>query len=232
MNQHEVDRLWDLGQIFTKVFAGCIQGGVNRSKMTKWLDTADWKRTQTYLEQWEEFNHSAYLRRRDAGVECVMVHMFKAAEAGRISRDEVLQTLAESLFANLDVTTHVITSCVILLADNAEVTAELRREFAQHEGNVDEYLGKRNTLLYYCLLESLRLQPVLSYSFPERPPRQKVIGGYKIPKNVKEILISSFLPSPPSLAHEQRTPSRLTIHTDNLRRGCPCHKHPESLLGL
>lgn len=172
--------------MFTKVFAGCINGGVNRSRLTKWLNTADWKRTRTYLDQWEEFNNEAYRRRRDAGFEDVMVHMFKAAEAGRISQDEVLQTLAESLFANLDVTTHVITSCVILLADNAEVTAELRKEFAQHEGNVNEYLGKRNTLLHYCLLESLRLQPVLSYSFPERPPRPKIIGGYRIPKNVND----------------------------------------------
>ncbi|KKY39069.1 putative cytochrome p450 monooxygenase 2 [Diaporthe ampelina] len=184
LNQQETDRLWDLGQLFTKAFASVIDGGINRSKLTKWLNTDAWKLTKTYIDQWEEFNASAFKRRVDAGINDQVVALFQAAEAGKVGREEVLQTLAESLFANLDVTTHVMTSCVILLADNTMVTEDLRREFAEHADDIDTYLGKKDTLLHYCLLESLRLQPVLSYSFPEKPPREKILGGYRIPKDM------------------------------------------------
>lgn len=184
LNQQEMDRLWDLGQLFTKAFARVIDGGINRSRLTKWLNTDDWKLTKSYIDQWEEFNASAFKRRIDAGINDQVVELFQAAEAGKVDREEVLQTLAESLFANLDVTTHVMTSCIILLADNAAVTEDLRREFSEHAADIDAYLGKKDTLLHYCLLESLRLQPVLSYSFPEKPPREKILGGYRIPKDV------------------------------------------------
>lgn len=184
LNQQEIDRLWDLGQLFTKAFASVIDGGINRSILTKWFNTDAWKLTKTYIDQWEEFNDSAVKRRIEAGINDQVVALFSAAEAGRVDREEVLQTLAESLFANLDVTTHVMTSCVILLADNTAVTEDLRREFSQHADDIDTYLGKKDTLLHYCLLESLRLQPVLSYSFPEKPPREKILGGYRIPKDV------------------------------------------------
>lgn len=184
LSKQETERLWDLGQLFTQAFARVIDGGINRSKLTKWLNTDDWKLTKTYIDQWEEFNASAYQRRVDAGINDQVVNLFQAAEAGKVDREEVLQTLAESLFANLDVTTHVMTSCVILLADNVMVTEDLRREFAENADDIDTYLGKKDTLLHYCLLESLRLQPVLSYSFPEKPPREKILGGYRIPKDV------------------------------------------------
>lgn len=186
LNQQEIDRLWDLGQLFTKAFARVIDGGINRSRLTKWLNTDDWKLTKTYIDQWEEFNAAAYKRRVDAGINDQVVELFQAAEAGKVDREEVLQTLAESLFANLDVTTHVMTSCVILLADNSKVTEDLRKEFAENASDIDTYLGKKDTLLHYCLLESLRLQPVLSYSFPEKPPREKILGGYRIPKDVSQ----------------------------------------------
>ncbi|KAJ0120705.1 cytochrome p450 monooxygenase 2 [Diaporthe amygdali] len=184
LTQQEIDRLWDLGQLFTKAFASVIDGGINRSRLTKWFNTDSWKLTKTYIDQWEEFNASAVKRRVEAGINDQVVSLFLAAESGKIDREEVLQTLAESLFANLDVTTHVMTSCVILLADNTTVTENLRREFSEHADDIDSYLGKKDTLLHYCLLESLRLQPVLSYSFPEKPPREKILGGYRIPKDM------------------------------------------------
>lgn len=194
LSKHEADRLWELGHLFGKVFWNVLQGGANRTKLTKWRNTPDWQLAQSYLDQWEEFNAAVYQRRianDDSGDDvCLFVRLMRAAEAGRVTRDEVLQTLAESLFANLDVTTHVITSLVLLLADNAEVTAQLREEFAANADNLDEYLGKRTTLLYYCLLESLRLQPVIDYSFPEKPPRDKILGGYRIPKGVGDLLKS------------------------------------------
>ncbi|KAF4537676.1 Cytochrome p450 monooxygenase [Lasiodiplodia theobromae] len=191
LNQHEVDRLWDLGQLFTAVFAGAIDGGINRSPLAKWLNLPSWQRARDYIEQWEAFTREAVQRRVEAGIQDPLVSLWQSAEAGEIDKQEVLHTLAESLFANLDVTTHVISSCVILLADNANVQADLRAEFAAHAYDVNGYLGKRDTLLHYCLLESLRLQPVPAFTLPDKPPRERIVAGYRIPKDTT-ILIDSY----------------------------------------
>jgi len=79
LNQQEVDRLWDLGQLFTKSFASVIEGGINRSRLTKWLNTDAWKLTKTYIDQWEEFNASAFKRRVEAGINDQVVELFRAA---------------------------------------------------------------------------------------------------------------------------------------------------------
>lgn len=113
LNQHEVDRLWDLGQLFTQVFAGAIDGGINRSPLAKWLNLPSWQRARDYIEQWERFTREAVQRRVEAGIQDPLVSLWQSAE---IDKQEVLHTLAESLFANLDVTTHVISSCVILVS--------------------------------------------------------------------------------------------------------------------
>ena len=70
------------------------------------------------------------------------------------------QTLDEMLFANLDVTTHVLTWIITLLADNVEAQAELRDEIRRNVDDVDEYLNRKDSFLHYCFWESLRVRPV------------------------------------------------------------------------
>jgi len=48
-----------------------------------------------------------------------------------------------------------------LLADNAKVQSDLLAEFKLEEGHLEAYLARKDTLLHYCLLEALRLQPVI-----------------------------------------------------------------------
>ncbi|KAL1640185.1 hypothetical protein SLS58_007136 [Diplodia intermedia] len=191
LTQHEIDRLWELGQLFTQVFAGAMDGGINRSPLTKLLNRPSWQRTRSYIEQWEAFTRESVQRRVDAGISDPLVSLWQQAGEDETARQEVLHTLAESLFANLDVTTHVISSCVILLADNPAVQADLRAEFARHAYDITGYLGKRDTLLHFCLLESLRLQPVPAFTLPDKPPRERIVGGYRIPKDTT-ILIDSY----------------------------------------
>lgn len=75
---------------------------------------------------------------------------------------------------------------LVQLADNASVQSDLRAEFAAHAYDVNGYLGKRDTLLHYCLLESLRLQPVPAFTLPDKPPRERIVAGYRIPKDVSK----------------------------------------------
>lgn len=70
-------------------------------------------------------------------------------------------TVAESTFANLDIVTQVISSCVILLADSPEVQGDLLKEMEENKVNRGKYITRKDTLLHFCLLESLRLRPVL-----------------------------------------------------------------------
>jgi cytochrome P450 len=114
--------------------------------------------------------------------------MWKSAQKGEISELEVVHTIAESLFANLDITTHVLTSSTLLLADNAKVQSDLLAEFGREEGDLQTYLSRKDTLLHYCLLEALRLQPVISFSFPEHAPRSKILSGFVVPKNTTVIV--------------------------------------------
>lgn len=88
-------------------------------------------------------------------------------------------------------TTHVKAPRVVLLADRAGVQADLRAEFNENRHDVVRHLGRQDALLHYCLLKSLRLQPVRACSFPQSPPQDKVLDGYRIPNDMSGLL--SFL---------------------------------------
>jgi cytochrome P450 len=66
--------------------------------------------------------------------------------------------------ANLDVTTHVITWMITLIADNENAKRELREEVAANRDRFHEYLARTDTHLHYCFYESMRLRPATSKS--------------------------------------------------------------------
>ncbi|EZF30492.1 Cytochrome P450 oxidoreductase [Trichophyton interdigitale] len=175
MSKDEQERLWELGRRYSEVFASVVMGGIHRLKLTKYLNTTTWKRTQQYQEAWQQFNNDMYKSRELKDPSCAIVY----------------DTIAESTFANLDIVTHVISSCIILLADAHDVQAELFAEIEKNKGNREAYIPRKDTLLHYCLMESLRLRPVLTFTFPENPPREKTLGGFVIPKDTT-IIVDAF----------------------------------------
>jgi cytochrome P450 len=64
--------------------------------------------------------------------------------------------------ANLDVTTHMITWMITLIADNENAKRELRDEVAANRDRFHEYLARTDTHLHYCFYESMRLRPATS----------------------------------------------------------------------
>lgn len=64
------------------------------------------------------------------------------------------------LFANLDVTTHVLTWAIILVAEHPGVKQALREEIEANVDNLEEYIAKTNTHLHRCFYESLRVRPL------------------------------------------------------------------------
>jgi cytochrome P450 len=59
------------------------------------------------------------------------------------------------------VTSHVITTTCLFLADNRPAQDALLAEIELHRSDVEKYLGRKDTLLHYSFLEAMRLQPVL-----------------------------------------------------------------------
>lgn len=67
------------------------------------------------------------------------------------------------LFANLDVSSHVLTWLVTLLAENEDQQRKLRDEIRNKGVNknmsLNDYCNSKDTFLRACYLESLRLRP-------------------------------------------------------------------------
>ncbi len=119
---------------------------------------------------------------------------------------QILQTLDESLYANLDVTAHATAWALILLAQHPNVQAELRVEI-QSANSLDSaayanYVNSDKTFLAACILESSRVRPILrmniglgpvagseadsskAFSNPESATEDKFVGGFIIPRKV------------------------------------------------
>ncbi|KAL5365578.1 cytochrome P450 monooxygenase GliC2 [Aspergillus floccosus] len=191
MSEEEQERLWDLGRRYSEVFAAIVSGGIHRSKLTRYLNTKAWNNARDYQRAWREFNRDIYQRRKATASDAPIVVLTEAAEKGELTYNEVTDTIAESTFANLDIVTHVISSCIILLADAPEVQDDLLQEMEGNKADREAYITRKDTLLHYCLLESLRLRPVLSFTFPENPPREKVLGNFVIPKDTT-VIVDAF----------------------------------------
>ena len=70
---------------------------------------------------------------------------------------QALHTLSEILFANLDVATGTLSWLVIFLALDEPVQKQLREELAGRRA--EELCTKKDNLLAYCFMETLRLRP-------------------------------------------------------------------------
>lgn len=71
----------------------------------------------------------------------------------------------ELLFTNIDVTSTVTASLLINISKNQPFQAELREEIAamqsQESYNIKDYIAKKDALLHYAVMESIRMCPAL-----------------------------------------------------------------------
>ncbi len=80
---------------------------------------------------------------------------------------QLLQTLDESLFANLDVTEHEVSWNVIRIAQHVDIQQSVRSEIRicvdteTPDDSYEAYLRREYTLLAACIVEASRLHPVL-----------------------------------------------------------------------
>ena len=149
-----------------------------------------------------------------------IIAMYASIARGTITREQLLQTLDEMLFANLDVTMGNLSWPLVFLATHPAVQSELRAEIQAHSSSspkassaLEASSPSRNTyllsaatpsqtsLLAACILESSRLRPLAC------------------------ILSPAILPDA-ARARRVRYPSRHEVSD-----GCVCVEYSGSVLG-
>jgi cytochrome P450 len=81
---------------------------------------------------------------------------------------QVLQTIDESLFANLDVGIGSVSWNLVFLACYPEIQEQLFREIQEETTSQgwEKYVNRSDTLLEACICESLRLRPIAGKHSP------------------------------------------------------------------
>jgi cytochrome P450 len=163
-----------------------IQGGATRYSWSRYLPTKTRRDLREFKIRWGKFNDEAYeaslLERKNAAI----LAMYAAANSGSIASEELLQTIDEILFANLDVTMGGISWNLLFLAANQDVQGDIRREIQQARGSDtgrdwEDFLQSSSTLLAVSIMESSRLKPLAAFSVPQSAPTDRVVSGYLVP---------------------------------------------------
>jgi cytochrome P450 len=174
------------------LFGHVIQGGLARFAISKYFPTKTNKELRDFKRRWAEFNELALAgcKKEDA----LGVQMYDAMKRGSLSREHMLQTLDEMLFANLDVTIGGISWNLLFLAENEKFQGEVREEIKlARQRNWVEYLASSSTLLSAGILESARLKPLAPFSVPQSAPTDRIVGGFLVPAGTNFIVDSYAL---------------------------------------
>ncbi|MCJ1401070.1 hypothetical protein MMC11_004282 [Xylographa trunciseda] len=182
------------------LFRRMIRGGLPRYSWSRYLPTAANAELSKFKTTWASFNDAAYKRSSRLGGEAAIAHFYSAIESGRVGRDQVLQTLDEMLFANLDVTIGGISWNLLFIAADKESQSTLRHEIVQKRAaskdvrdNWKQYLLSPSTYLAASILESSRLKPLAAFSVPQAAPTTRQIDGFSIPAGMNFIVDSYAL---------------------------------------
>ncbi|KAH6671652.1 cytochrome P450 [Halenospora varia] len=180
--------LRELLKLRESIWLEVTKGGFCRFSISQYLPTSTNRKLQKFKRNWENFNDRANQRAINLGLgnETPIVLLYSALEEGRMFKTEVLHTLDELLFENLDVSLGALAWNVIFLAGHPETQEELRNEIAQvkNEETSDSWvayvLGTSN-LIQACILESARLKPIVLFTTVQAIPSPRVVDGFIMP---------------------------------------------------
>ncbi|KAL8983715.1 MAG: hypothetical protein Q9177_004900 [Variospora cf. flavescens] len=186
---HLRDWLQRLIPLREELFNHVIQGGTSRFAIMRFFPTDAGKKLADFQQQWSSFNRIAVQHARHMKPPAPIIQMYEAVNQGTILHEQLLQTIDESLFANLDVTIGALTWNPVFLAANPECQERLRTEVtSQTPETADRYIQSSTTYLAACILESSRLKPLAAFSVPQSAPTDRVVEGYLIPARTNFIV--------------------------------------------
>lgn len=129
------------------------------------------------------------------GKDSIVLQLYKRVEDGTFTLENWIQTIDEILFANVDVTGTIMAWALVEMGLNSDEQRILRDEIMKYTSTsylecsmpkakaVNDYVKRSDTFLHMCVLEILRLHPLLWFSFPETTSKTILIDGYEILPN-------------------------------------------------
>lgn len=183
-----------------------ISGGIARFSWSRYFRTAANTDLAHFKDRWRKFNDKARtMAGGKTGAPAPIVSMYEAVENGECTLEELLQTLDEMLFANLDVTLGGLTWNLVQLAAHEDVQSRLRKEIvaakrdAQRHSHMPfgaafaSYLDRADSYIQAVISESSRLRPLAAFSVPQSAPTSRILDGYEIPAGTNFIIDSHSL---------------------------------------
>lgn len=175
-----------------------ISGGISRFSFSRLFPTSTNRRLRMFTEKWTQFNDQAHKRARENYPSHPIITFYNALQQGSLSKMELLHTLDEALFANLDVTIGNFSWVPVFLAAHQSAQDDLRQEIknARNRGSADswsQYIAANSTLLMASILESARLKPMAAFSIAQAAPTDRVVGGYVIPAGTNFVVDTQAL---------------------------------------
>ncbi|KAI1643799.1 putative cytochrome P450 oxidoreductase GliC-like protein [Daldinia loculata] len=184
------------------LFKNVISGGITRFPISRFLPLPAIRALRHFKERWADWNDRAYAHALNTkGSDAApIIGMYEAVEKGTMSREELLQTLDEMMFANIDVTMGGMSWTLVFLATHPTVQKALRSEILAHSSDPatrNAYLlsswTTTPTLLGASILESARLRPLAAFSTPQACPTPRVLDGYEVPAGTNFVVDSYAL---------------------------------------
>jgi len=176
------------------VFAHMMKGGITRFKWAEPLPLKPNREMRDFKKAWGQWNDDAHreaLAKSEKGQHIPIVDMYASVASGSITREGLLQTMDEMLFANLDVTITALAWAFVFIAATPSVQARLLAEINKayvDEGSRNAYLMSQSNFLHHILLEGGRLRPVAPFSVAQACPTQRQIGPYVFPAGSKFVV--------------------------------------------
>ncbi|KAK8154305.1 cytochrome P450 monooxygenase [Phyllosticta citrichinensis] len=185
LDADDVKWLRRISPLRQKLFTFVIKGGMARFSLSRYLPTTANSLLDNFQREWLAFNENIYKKAKARGAKTAMTKLWEDSKSGNLDQTQLLQTLDESLFANLDVTTGAISWNFIYLASYPEYQTKLLEEIEKESGaddaSWDVYISRNDTLLAACISEASRLRPVAPFSIPQAPPTDRKVGDWIIP---------------------------------------------------
>ncbi|KAF2824189.1 cytochrome P450 [Ophiobolus disseminans] len=180
------------------VFAHMMMGGVTRYKWAKYLPINANREMDDFKKSWGQWNDNAHaeaVKKAEKGEPVPIVQMYASIAEGNGSREALLQTLDEMLFANLhprlDVSIGALAWSFVFIAANPRIQTRLLSELKSayvDEATRDSYLLSQSNYLHFILLEAGRLRPVAAFSVAQACPTQRQLGPYILPAGSKFVV--------------------------------------------
>ncbi|KAG9230924.1 cytochrome P450 oxidoreductase GliC [Amylocarpus encephaloides] len=227
LEENTRDKLEALIPLRERLFQTALNGGLARFWWGRLFRPSIGSSLKRFKKSWKAFNSEIYGDLKSKGVNTPLVNFYRAVDIGLITEIQMLQTLDEILFANLDVTMGGISWLLVFLASSPNIQAELRHEFENHGihksswSELTTYVMSSSTLLSATIAESSRLKPLAPFSVPQAIPSKRTVGKFVFPKGTNFIVDTYALNTNPEFWGDDSTdyrPSRfLTLSPTKLR---------------